>query len=396
MPIRWGWDQGRVAYMEFRVIQATASVLARFDGYPLDQPQDALRDALAGASGLSFASGPNEVWRNYRGVFGRTLLAARLDERLVSTDVCKKLAGADGEPFTSDDYFAFLIPRFYIPSPTSTAYDPDGPRCYPFCALIRYLLAQTIVGGGAFITVEDMLTKLVANDCVGNESLDYYRELSATAYRPVADEERQVRELARFLGQFTPLKWINPALFLDVGSAAEARRELLDVATPVESPREGEAWKEILALGSMDGWEAAPLTAASADGSDDEEIVIEGTRRSVIHRRVERSARIRRLYFETVSPPYYCDMCGANLAVRYPWTENILQVHHVLPLSSTLYAEERRTLIRDVVGVCPNCHTATHNFYGVWLRERSQNDFGSKDEARDVYQEAKGRLDLAS
>lgn len=127
--MRWGWDQGRVAYMDFHVIQSTAGVLARFDGYPLDEPQEPLREALSAATGLSFSSGPNEVWRNYRGVFGRALLAARIDEKLVVTDLCRRLADQGGEPFTSDDYFAFLIPRFYIPSPTSTAYDFEAPRC---------------------------------------------------------------------------------------------------------------------------------------------------------------------------------------------------------------------------------------------------------------------------
>jgi hypothetical protein len=384
--MRWSWDQGRAEYMEFRAIVAIAGVLSRFEGYPLSHSQEPLRQALHTATRLSFTSGPNEVWRNYRGVFGRLLLAARVKDKLVATELCHRLAEADEAQLTSDDFFSFLIPRFYVPSPTSAAYRTSGPRSYPFCAIIKYLLANRPQSESG-VTIPELSAKLVGNGCDGTESIEQYAVLPDTGYLPSGDEERQLRELLRFFGQFTPLKWIRPRLFLDIADAGLSSTDLAAIAEPLQLQRL-ESPEEVLQLGSLDGW-SPPAWRGTSDIPTENDIVVEGVRRSVLHTRVERSRRIRRLFFQRANAPPDCDMCLLDVRERYPWTANLLQVHHVLPLASTLYALDARTLLRDLVGLCPNCHGATHQFYAAWLGEHRCPDFESRDHAWEVYRLAK-------
>ena len=82
-------------------------------------------------------------------------------------------------------------------------------------------------------------------------------------------------------------------------------------------------------------------------------------------------------------------MCKCNTQKRYPWTDNILEVHHILPLSSSLSITTEGTSLNDVVGICPNCHRSVHSYYKVWLDNNHLDDFRNKEEAKDIYSEAK-------
>lgn len=42
----------------------------------------------------------------------------------------------------------------------------------------------------------------------------------------------------------------------------------------------------------------------------------------------------------------------------------------------------------DMVGLCPSCHKAIHDYYRKWLKANNQDDFRSKQEAMSVYLEA--------
>jgi len=77
------------------------------------------------------------------------------------------------------------------------------------------------------------------------------------------------------------------------------------------------------------------------------------------------------------------------MKIRYPWTLNLLEIHHILPLSSSLAMSSKGTSLEDVVPLCPTCHRSVHNYYKVWLNGSSKVDFTDKLEASEVYSEAK-------
>jgi predicted HNH restriction endonuclease len=85
-------------------------------------------------------------------------------------------------------------------------------------------------------------------------------------------------------------------------------------------------------------------------------------------------------------------MCGLNTRTKYPWTQYIIEIHHLLPLSSPVNVENKVTSIQDVAGICPTCHRAVHKYYKSWFLNNGKNDFSSKDEAAAVYQEAKSKV----
>jgi predicted HNH restriction endonuclease len=74
----------------------------------------------------------------------------------------------------------------------------------------------------------------------------------------------------------------------------------------------------------------------------------------------------------------------------------LIEVHHLLPLGSLLKVQSTTTSIKDVVGICPTCHKATHQFYKVWLTSRGLDDFRNESEAVQVFQDAKNSVVLAA
>lgn len=57
---------------------------------------------------------------------------------------------------------------------------------------------------------------------------------------------------------------------------------------------------------------------------------------------------------------YTCKICGMNFEETYgPECKNIIEVHHIVPLSKIgeNYVVDP---IKDLIPVCPNCHTAVH------------------------------------
>lgn len=114
---------------------------------------------------------------------------------------------------------------------------------------------------------------------------------------------------------------------------------------------------------------------------------IEGNRKRVEHFRVERSGLLKK-YYKKVNPNPVCCACGADMSKRYPWTDYMLDIHHLLPLSSAVAISSSGTSLADIVGLCPSCHRAVHMYYRKWLRANEQADFKSKQEAHDVFVQA--------
>lgn len=401
-PAKWRWDQGRLEYFDYDKIRKIASALVKLEGTVVNVPgQDPLRETLMHETNLPFAvPATHTIWRNYKRVFGCALLATLVDRQLVCTSLCHAAANAQ-KPLVADEYFAHIVPRFYFSSPVFQDYSTTDPQVFPFCAIIKFLLAKLSKGEAALFTIEELFSKVIGNQCTGEEPVSHYQALRKTSYVGVGDEVRQVRELVRFISQLSFLKWTNPVLYLDVSSDdKEVIAQLEALARPIKHRREEDKARELLSLGAFKGTELSlierQIQKIEPRVSIEDQVFTESKRIRVTHLRTERSRKLRDLYFTAHQAPYICDMCMANISEMYPWTENLLEVHHLLPLSSPLHLERDGTSIRDLVGICPNCHRATHIFYRNWLNTEDLEDFRSYDEAKKVYLEAKEKVGKAA
>lgn len=384
--MRWRWDQGRLEYFRYDNIRKIARVL-----YSLNRTRftarDHLRRRLENETGLRFLPLHYTVWRNYGRTLQCSLLAARVGNRLRTTDVCAKLANEVESTLGADEYFALLIQRFYLPFPAFVDYSTSVPQQFPFCAVIRFLLSKVIRGLEPSATLDEIFSFVVGNECRGDEPLKFYSSLSATGRTPIRNERRQVREMLIVASQFSYLKWFNNRLELDVGPEEKQTINLLKrQAMPIIQKRVPQRGREILRLGTLAKRPAlmVPERGTAADIS-----FTEGKRARRTHLRIERNQRLRKEVFKRTEPPYKCDVCGYAVNERYPWVDNILQIHHLLPLNSPMRIGTKGTSLSDIVILCPNCQDAVHRYYKIWLSSRGQEDFRSDDEARQAYEEAK-------
>lgn len=391
----WRWDQGRLEYFAFDNIKSMARTLVNLEGASLRPGDpDALRQPLQTQTGLPFSPNHYKVWRNYGRVFECCLLATDRDGVLAVTDVCRRPAEANAEPIDVDEYLSFLIPRFYYPFPAFQDYNVTDVQSFPFCATLKYLLATLPEPREASISLEDVFSLIIGNDCTGVEPLDHYLHLRHTGHAPVGDQRRQVREMLIFSSQLSFLKWRNNRLFLDIlPGDTESSHAMEEMLTPIIRPRNPNQALEVLSLGgtSEHALDVAPNTTRRQPA---DVFFTEGKRVRVTHLRTERSPRLRELFFSGIRHPYLCNMCSTNAQRIYPWTDNILEVHHLLPLSSAITITTRGTSLADIVALCPNCHKSVHTYYKNWLNTHTLADFRSKAEAASVYQEAKGRIRL--
>ena len=381
--IPWRWDQGRLSYFAFDNIRLIARALCGLENISLHGNSDPIKSPLARATGLPFRAGPNVTWRNYARVFQSCLLATEVGGKLICSELAHKVSISGPGELASDEYFGHFIRRFYYPAPAFIGYINHGAQLFPGCALLRFLLSRLAEGEEPKASVSEILSFLIANQCRGDEDLSFYQVLTPSSRTFSADEERQVRELVIFLSQLNILKWDNPYVFLDVDAVPGVIDEVLGLATPFKKPRKAKPERELLQLGETGDIGIVPLPITPLDLSDI--FIREGGRKSVTHVRTERSSRLRSFLFSSIEPPFRCDICNAQTSLSYPWTSNLLEVHHLLPLSSPVRVNTRRTSLQDLVPLCPNCHKATHSFYTKWLKTEKRDDFDSHTQAKSIY-----------
>jgi hypothetical protein len=378
-------------YFEFDVIKRTAVALCGLDNVPLSLQPDPLRTSLVSITGLPFATPDHEtykVWRNYKRVFGACMLAAEIDGRLICTELCHKLGAPSPNDMAADDYFAHFTRRFYFPSPAFQDYDQRGMQVFPVIAILKFLIAKARRGEKPVAMVDEIIGFVVANNCTGDESAADYDRLAPRRYVPAADEVRQIREFIRFISQMSFFKWVSPRLYLDIAPDDSETLGLLEaLAQPFHRTRNPDAARELLHLGTTGVLPVLPLIPTPIVEADIS--FSEGKPKRVSHLRYERSPKLREMYFRGRRAPFVCDMCALNVSHRYGWVENLLELHHLLPLASPLRIEAQRTSLSQLVPICPNCHKATHAYYRNWLDERGQDDFASYEEAGEVYTLAK-------
>ncbi|MDI9333859.1 MAG: hypothetical protein QM533_05740 [Cytophagales bacterium] len=389
---KWRWDQGRLDYFQFDEIKNIANALVSLNGRPIPRVNepDTLRFILSQFSERPFAPENYRVWRNYKRVFGCQLLATEIDNQLICTDLCKEIAI---EKITSDEYFLVLAQRFYYSSPVFDDYQTNDVQIFPFCAIVKFLVSRYIYKNQHFVSIDDVVNYVKGNNVIGTESISHYSQLSATGTH-IANgnvELRQIREMVIFISQISFLKWKNPYLFLDVKSKEDAEF-VAHIFNPTFSLRNVNPALEILNLGKkINHYE----TIAKFDSREMNPFDIEfseGNKTRISHIRTERSSKLREFYFQHTSNPNHCDMCEMDTQKRYPWTDRVLELHHLLPLSSPIRFEKNSSSLKDIVGLCPSCHRATHKYYSKWFKYNDLNDFRSYQEAKNVYNEVKHKV----
>lgn len=382
--MRWRWDQGRLVYFRFDNIVRIARVLTGLDGVPLNTREDLLRQPLEQGTGLPFAPSHYKVWRNYARVFACSMLATQVDQKLVVTDLCRKLA-EEPTALTADQYLNFVFSRFTLPYPAFNDFNPNVGVTFPFVAIAKFVFVRA----GAGASLADVFSYVVGNGCTGLEELSFYLALKPTNCTPTGDEERQVREMLVFMGQVSYFKWFNRKLYADVSDV----RPILQVITPKpKTSRKATGIEEFLALTSTGSdVDRMRLDVILSERETPQLAFVEGRRVFGTHGKLERSPMIRKMFFK-LHPDLVCDACGINTKAMYPWTDNILELHHVLPLSATINVNGTTTSLDDMVPLCPSCHKGIHVYYRIKLDEWGVEDFGSKKMAKDVYQMAKGEI----
>jgi len=280
-----------------------------------------------------------------------------------------------------------LIQRFRFPSPVFDSYDKIEPIIYPFVALLKFLLAKAENDPFPTVSVEEVFSKVIGNACTGLESIEYYHSLKATGIQSQGDQGRQVREMLLVVSQFSFLKWANKNLFFD--TTFNLRQFLTDIDLSLMPPvlDRAEEFAIMTTLTSV----PKPLVLGQSFEAPIDLIFTEGQRTRITHLKIERSPLLRRIFFKQ-QPDIQCDMCELLPRIKYPWTDNLLEIHHLLPLSSGIALLNSGTSLNDIVPLCPNCHRSIHVYYKAWLNGNQVNDFSNKVEAREVYKEAKLKI----
>ena len=390
----WKWEQGRLEYFQFDELRKIAKFGVEYD------LRQALRQSLQDAVGLPFLPARDDYlpWRNYGRVFRIAMLTTRLGNNRSELTAVGKLLAQDGK-VTTDEYFHFLARATTDPSPALSTWDNDAVLRYPLLFVLRFLLARA-TQGEMTTSIKDIVGAYKTSGFAGGEEDTEYLKilLNSMAGSRVADD-RQPRESIKVLAQISYLTATRDTI--TVSLAKEDAQNLFADLTPIGGPSERSGDLEIVrranlfpsATAEMNfEYPESVLNNVNEAGFD---VFSEGTRVRRSHLTIERNQMIRRRFFE-VNPRTDCDFCGVDTQKIYPWTDELLEIHHLLPLCSGARTSEEGTLIEDLVAVCPSCHRAVHRYYDRWLTERDRLDFADTDEARGVYEAAKQMLGTAN
>lgn len=391
----WRWDQGRVLYFQYDILKDIARVLCKYEGKNINDNNIAaeFKDTLIKEVGLPFAPNNYKVNRNYSRVFQCSMLATTKGKResiLIVSDICRELAASKELIFESaDDYFLEIVNRFRFPFPAFVEYNNTDERVYPFIAIIKYLVALKVKGLEATLSLQDIASIIVGNNCTGLEDMEFYKALTPTKFEFDEKTLRQVREMIIFIGQISFLKIFDKKIYLDVLSNEDAVTIIDKLLKPYNHPPMEDKVDEFMSITKLrkrliipNGVNTSEIPLPVTDTSDVE--FVEGKRKRVYHLRIERSPLLRRIYIQ-LHPEPICDACKMHVKEKYPWVDYMLDLHHLLPLSSVVRTSDMGTSLDDLVGLCPSCHRAIHSYYNKWLKSNSQEDFKSKKEAMDVY-----------
>ena len=207
------------------------------------------------------------------------------------------------------------------------------------------------------------------------------------------DRLRQSRESIKFLCQISYLHSTGRAVIaaLSREDAADIFRDIVPIPGPYHPDGNAEI-RRVAALfrdGSAHDFFDYQTTTISNELDSG---FMEGSRVKKSHIVIERNAQLRNRYLQA-NPSPVCDACWLDTHVQYPWTDRVLDVHHLLPLSSGTRVDSRLgTLLEDLIIVCPTCHRAIHRYYDRYLRLHGKHDFSDRKEAALAYHDAKNAI----
>jgi hypothetical protein len=236
--------------------------------------------------------------------------------------------------------------------------------------------------------VEDIVFFILGNNCTGTEDIGFYESLKPRIITWTGTQHRQIREMLVFISQFSFLKMFNGELRLDIVNDSAYRELETSLLVPIPRVPNTNKITEYFEMTSLESSVVVPTLEVFTTNYADIEF-IEGKRKRVEHFKIERSPLLRKFYMMTHDGSV-CDACSMDTRGKYPWTEFMLDIHHLLPLSSSVSISTEGTSLDDIVGLCPTCHRAIHVYYRNWLKSNGKDDFASKQEAHDIYEEAAG------
>ena len=390
----WHWEQGRLAYFQHDALRAIARLAVSGD---LRQTN---REVFRSETGLEFP--PHDAsyapWRNYSRIFKLCLVVSEVDGQAMPTDIAKILA----QPgmVTCDEYIHFLVLTTTHPSPAFKNWNTTGAIKYPLAFSLKYILAKTAIYGPGDVNIDEIIGAFCVTGFDGTEDdTDFIRVVKnnqnyVDAARQLAHNvHRQARESIKFLCQISYLHSRRSNVVCAL--AAQDAMVIFEEIEPVLGDRVPDGNQEIQRLAAYfrDGTSLDIFDyPATTQPIEIEGGFLEGGKVKKSHIVRERNSQLRNLYFRERKTSL-CDACQIDTRIKYPWTQGVLDVHHILPLSSGTRVESKTgTILDDLIAICPTCHRAIHRYYDAHLRNANQLDFADKNEAQRLYQEAKAQI----
>lgn len=386
----WKWDQGRMQYFQYDVLRTMAGFIVNYDlknSEPLFIRQ---------ATELDFsAPETHSPWRNYSRIFKLCLLVSESNGIAIPTDIARILS----QPgvVTCDEYIHFLVEATTDPSPALSDWammNEAMPVRNPLCFSLKYLLAKA-AGLNEYVTpINEIIGAYIYSEFSGDESdtdfLGLMENRNQYSDLTTHSDPRQARESIKFISQISYL--YNTGGNIVASLSREDAHDIFHSINPISGSHNPNGNLEIQRLASFfrDGSEHDFFEYKGTILSDVLESGFhEGSKVKKTHIIIERNAKLRGLYFEKFPSPI-CNSCQLDTSKKYPWVNRVLDLHHVLPLSSGTRVDSRTgTMLDDLSPICPTCHRAIHRYYDNYLRRYDKKDFNNKNEAREIYSQAK-------
>ena len=391
----WKWEQGRLEYFQFDALRKVAKFGIA------NNLRQATRSELENALELPFRPDDEAYppWRNYGRLFQIAMIAVPHGPNKAKLTSLGRLLAEDGK-VTTDEYLHFLAQATTQPSPAHKDWNHTEPLRYPLLFALRFILARA-TQNKLTTNISNIINSYYQSGLGGDEGQDAFRRiLDADADAPLDPKgARQPSESIKVLAQLSYLTATKSQV--TVSLTASDADSLFESLKPVRGPACSNGAEEIDRRAKLflsadadveTNYPRTLLSSISEAGFNS--AFKEGRRVRQTHVSIERNRMIRDMFFKQ-NPGHACDMCGVNTRQIYPWTDRLLEIHHLLPLCSGARTSKDGTLLEDLVANCPSCHRATHRYYETWLAQQNRIDFADAREAKFVYLEAK-RTHLAA
>lgn len=389
----WKWDQGRMLYFQYDVLRTMASFIVNYDFKQSDP------NFIRQETGLPFSAPvTHSPWRNYSRIYKLCLLVSESNGMALPTDMARILSKPGA--VTCDEYIHFLVEATTDPSPALSDWsnlESIRNRRNPLCFSLKYILAKVAGFNECITPINEIIGAYVSSGFSGDEDDSSFLSLMSNRDRypdlVVGVDCRQARESIKFISQISYLHNMGSDIIVSLNK--EDAHEIFHSLSPISGVCETDGNAEIQRLASFfrDGSEHDFFDYKGTIVSDVlESGFVEGNKVKKTHVVIERNSQLRNFYFERYPSPI-CDSCLLDTSKKYPWVNRLLDLHHILPLSSGTRVDSRTgTILDDMVPLCPTCHRAIHRYYDEYLRFKNKSDFENKEEANEIYLQAKQRV----